>query len=234
MKTLDINCLGYAVKADLYEGDEKGPVVISLIGRTSRRKKQHYIDFSERMAIEQGATSLVFDYSGHGDSPFSIEDISPAQHFIEVVNAFDWLKQQYPDKEMIVIGSSYGGFLATQLTKYRQFSKLILRAPAIYLPSNFYTKQKDEDRDATIALRRDAEKLATHPLLARASEFGGNALLVVHEDDERIPAETTDAYAKAFKADVIVEHGFTHSLDDATPEQVTAYFEDIYGWITSH
>lgn len=234
MKTLDIDCLGYTVKADLYDGDEKGSILLSLIGRTSRRKKQHYIDFSERMAAEQGATSLVFDYSGHGDSPFNIQDISPAQHFMEVINAFDWLKEQYPDREIIVIGSSYGGFLATQLTNYRKFNKLILRAPAIYLPSDFYTKQKDEDRDVTMAFRRDAEKLTTHPLLARASKFEGDVLLVVHENDEHIPMETTDAYAKSFKAEVILEHGFTHSLDDATPEQVIEYFEDIYGWLASH
>ncbi|MDB5166449.1 MAG: alpha/beta hydrolase [Candidatus Saccharibacteria bacterium] len=233
MKTLDIDCLGYSVKTDVYEGSE-GPIILSLIGRTSNRKKQAYVDFSERMVREQGAVSVVFDYSGHGDSPFDIADISPAQHFLEVINVFDWMKSEYPDRKVIVIGSSYGGFLATQLTKYRTFDTLVLRAPAIYRPSDFYTKQKDEDKDATMAFRQDADRLSTHPLLARASRFDGGVLLVVHENDENVPKETTNAYAKAFGADVITEHGFSHSLNDATPEQVAAYFEDIYGWLASH
>ncbi len=218
----------------MYEGDGSGPLVLLLIGRTSSRKKQHYVDFATRMAIERQATSVVFDYIGHGDSPFDIEEICPAQHFLEVIEVFDWMQQQYPGREIIAIGSSYGGFLATQLTKYRKFDKLILRAPAIYRPSDFYTKKKDEDCEATDEFRHDVQRLGVHPLLTRASKFEGNVLLVVHENDTVIPRETTDAYAKAFNADVIVEPGLTHSLNDATPDQITKYFDDIFNWISSH
>lgn len=231
MREFDVPCIGYTVRADLYKSAGHGPVVLNLIGRTSNRKKQHYVDFSNRMAIEKDATSLVFDYSGHGDSPFDFKDLSPAQHFLEVVNVFDWLKKEYPSKEFIVVGSSYGGFMATQLTKYRKFNKLILRAPAIYKPSDFYTRAGDEDKVATDTLRKDKVALAKHPLLARASSFKGETLLVVHENDEIIHKPTTDAYANAFNSDVIIESDISHSLDSATPEQVLKYFDDIIKWI---
>lgn len=220
------------VKADIYESTIDGPILLSLIGRTSNRKKQHYIDFSRKVAEGRNITSVVFDYSGHGDSPFDIEDIRPAQHFLEVIEVFDWMQGQYPGREFIVIGSSYGGFLATQLTKYRTFDRLVLRAPAIYRPSDFYTCKKDEDTAATMAFRKDVVMLAEHPLLSRASKFTGKVLVVVHENDEFIPRTTTAAYAKAFSADVIVKPGLSHSLDDATPEQVGVYFNDIYDWLT--
>lgn len=160
-KTLDIDCTGYSVKADIYEGSENGAMLLSLIGRTSKRTKQRYYDFLPRLANELGITTVIFDYTGHGDSPFDIEDLSPAQHFLEVVKVFDWIKQNYPDRQVFVIGSSYGGFLATQLTKYRHFDGLVLRAPAIYKPSDFYTLKRDEDREATQSFRRDKEALAT-------------------------------------------------------------------------
>lgn len=232
MKTFDIQCLGYSVKADIYEGQNDGPVLLNLIGRTSNRRKPHYVNFSKRLADELGVTSLVFDYSGHGDSPFELNDIRPAEHFLEVINAFDWLKQGFPNRKIIVIGSSYGGFMATQLTKYGKFDQLILRAPAIYRPQDFYTKIGDWDHSAIDVLRKDSEELLKHPLLARASDFEGKVLLVVHTNDEIIHKETTDAYAKTFRADVISEV-VSHSLDDATPQQIEAYFNDIYGWLSS-
>ena len=230
-KTLDIDCTGYSVKADVYEGSDKGAVLLSLIGRTSKRTKQRYYDFLPRLANELGITTVIFDYTGHGDSPFDIEDLSPAQHFLEVVKVFDWIKQNYPNRQVFVIGSSYGGFLATQLTKYRHFDGLVLRAPAIYKPSDFYTLKKDEDREATQSFRRDKEALAAHPLLARASKFEGKVLLVVHENDEQIPKETTDAYANAFKPEVILVKGVSHSLDNVTEQQVDDYNQRIFDWL---
>src|SRR4051812_26199589 len=127
--TTDIQCVSYAVKADIYEGNEDGAILLSLIGRTSKRTKQRYYDFLPRLSKELGITTIIFDYTGHGDSPFDIEELSPAQHFLEVITVFDWIKKNYPRREVFVIGSSYGGFLATQLTKYRKFDGLILRAP---------------------------------------------------------------------------------------------------------
>lgn len=229
--TTDIQCVGYAVKADIYKGSDEGAVLLSLIGRTSKRTKQRYYDFLPRLSKELGITTVIFDYTGHGDSPFDIEDLSPAQHFLEVVTVFDWIKEKYPNRKIFVIGSSYGGFLATQLTKYRKFDGLVLRAPAIYRPSDFYTLKKNEDRDATQAFRRDVEALSMHPLLARASKFEGKVLLVVHEKDEQIPKETTDAYANAFKPEVILVQGVTHSLDNVTQQQVDDYNQRIFDWL---
>ncbi len=232
--TTDIDCVGYAVKADIYEGGEGGAVLLSLIGRTSRRTKQRYYDFLPRLAKELGITSVIFDYTGHGDSPFNIEDLSPAQHFLEVITVFDWIKARYPNRQLLMIGSSYGGFLATQLTKYRRFDGLILRAPAIYKPSAFYTLMKDEDRGGTQAFRRDVEALAKHPLLACASQFEGKVLPVVHENDEQIPRETTDAYANAFKPEVVLVKGVTHSLDNVTEQQAADYNQTIFDWLAAN
>ena len=229
--TTDIECKGYAVKAAIYEGSKDGVVLLSLIGRTSRRTKKHYQNLLPRLAEDLGITSVIFDYSGHGDSPFNIEETSPAQHFLEVVTVFDWIKEKYPNRKVFVIGSSYGGFLATQLTKYRKFDGLILRAPAIYKPSEFYTLMKNEDREGTQTFRRDVEALKTHPLLARASEFTGKVLLVVHEHDEEIPRETTDAYANAFSPEIVLIKGITHSLDNATEKQITDYNQKIFEWL---
>ena len=231
MRTIDLSCVGYSVKTDIYNESGTGPVVLALIGRTSYRKKKRYGELGDKLAERLNATTVVFDYTGHGDSPFNIEDLSPAQHFLEVVTVFDWIVKEYPDRPVVVIGSSYGGFQATQLTKYRKFNGLILRAPAIYKPNAFYTLKKNEDTEATQLFRRDVEALAKHPLLARASSFSGKVMLIVHENDEQIPKETTDAYANAFHPKLYVAEGFPHSLDTVEDVKVEAYNQKMSDWI---
>lgn len=233
--TLRIDCAGYAVKADWYEGENTDEIVLSLIGWTSNRKK--YSDILSSIVQNTGMSALVFDYSGHGDSPFDVEKTRPAQHFLEVICVFDWLKERYPNAKIVVMGTSYGGYLATQLTKYRDFYKLILRVPAIYKPEDFYTLNGEINSDAgwtaKDAFRRDTDALAKHPLLVRASSFKGKTLVIVHELDEQVPTETTDAYIAAFKAETYIAKGFPHSTGDVPQSQKLEYQDAINEWLLS-
>lgn len=231
--SFDIQCAGYSVKADWYESANINEIILSLIGWTSNRKS--YSDILSAVCEKTGKSALVFDYSGHGDSPFDVNSTRPAQHFLEVIYAFDWLKEKYPNAKITVMGTSYGGYLAVQLTKYRLFDNLILRAPAIHRPADFYTLNgtlhSDKARAAKGAYRQDAKALAEHPLLARASSFKGKTLVVVHEHDAQIPRETTDAYIKAFNAEVYIAKGFPHSIHDQPKGKINEYQDAIIQWL---
>lgn len=236
IKHFEIACTGYSIAADWYEGDDNN-ILLVLPGYTS--SKDHQTEFTTAVTEKTGMSALVIDYSGHGESPFELKDTRPAQHFLEVIYAFDWLKDTYPGAKISVAGSSYGSFLATQLTKYREFEKLVLRAPAIYKPQAFYdlwsVRLNDEEnyRIASEEYRRDAEALAKHPLLARASKFEGKTLVVVHENDELVPRETTDAYIKAFNADSFIAKGFIHGVRQSpvSSEQIASYQNRIAEWL---
>lgn len=234
-KTIQIKCSGYSVYADWYPGKDKGRILLALIGLPSNRK--NYGDILSAIVDKTGMSALVFEYSGLGDSPFIFEETRPAQHFLEVIYVFDWLSEKYPDAKISVMGTSYGGYLATQLTKYRNFDRLILRVPAIYTPSDFYSLNGKINSEsgwaAKDAYRRNAEELAKHPLLARASSFKGKSLVVVHSKDEQIPPETTNAYIKAFNSDVYVAEGFPHSPADMSRQQIVDYQNHIGEWLLS-
>lgn len=228
-KNLEIPLVAYNLAATLHTSAQPSKhILLSLIGFTAT--KERYSDFLDTFANELGITSLVFDYSGHGESPFLLEKITPAQHFLEVITVFDWLKEQYADHTVTVMGSSYGGYLATQLTKYRTFENLILRAPAIYKPQDFYTTWANLDRNQK-SIRENPAALAEHPLLKRASKFSGNTLVVVHENDEMVPAPTTDAYQQAFGADTYMATGFPHGLMQVPAAQQTIYKQAIIDWL---
>ncbi len=46
-----------------------------------------------------------------------------------------------------------------------------------------------------------------------------------------IPKETTDAYAHAFDPKLVTIEGLSHSLDDATDEQISEYYKVLYDWL---
>lgn len=230
MKAKSIDCTGYSVEADIYGGPSNNRVVLSLIGYQS--SKATYGDLCQSIVKGTGSTVVVFDYSGHGDSFVDLMDTRPAQHLNEVVCVFDWIKDAYPESRITVMGASYGGFLAGHLARWREFDSMILRAPAIYAPDHFYHRQQDIDRNWTNRVfRRDESLLADHEMLQRLKNFSGKSLVIVHECDEVVPAQTTDAYIAVLNADVFVAKDQPHSIRDATKDDIDAYQNAISNWI---
>lgn len=228
MNKIAINCIGYNIAADWYEGTSDEMLLV-LVGFTSNKSK--YQDFVQTLVSDAGMSALVVDYSGHGESPFELDELTPAQHFLEVITAFDWLKNLYPNKKINVMGTSYGGFLATQLTKYRSFNKLVLRVPALYPPEDFYTKWGDNSDVHRKEYRERYSDDIGHPLLRRVSKFGGKTFVVIHEKDELCPENTTTAFAEAFSADVWRVPGFAHGIGNKTQDELRTYYNKIADWL---
>lgn len=229
MKKVEINCVAYSIAADLYEnGTDK--IMLVLPGWTS--SKASYESLVSFIVEEANASALVIDYTGHGESPFDAMEIRPAQHFLEVIAALDWVKENYPDAQVSIMGTSYGGYMAVQLTKYRDFENLVLRVPAILAPRSFYSLNKNIDRQHERELRKDQAYLNTHPLLARASKFEGRTLVLWHELDESVPKETTDKYIEIFQADSYLAKGWPHVFKSDAPEsEQLAYKKAITDWL---
>lgn len=237
MKTVQITCTGYTIFADWYESNNKDVILVVLPGYNRTRASQK--DFTDAIVSQTGMSALVIEYSGHGDSPFELKDTRPAQHFLEVICAFDWVQDMHTDAKILVAGSSYGGYLAALLTNYRKFEKLVLRAPAIYEPAAFYTPwasriaDPESSRTNNEEYRKDIDALSKHPLLAIASSFAGQTLVVVHKNDEVVPRQTTDAYIKAFKADSFVAEGFSHGVGNSfvSQQRIRHYQSRIADWL---
>jgi pimeloyl-ACP methyl ester carboxylesterase len=237
-KAFEIMCAGYSIMADWYEGKSTYHVILVLNGFTSSRSRQAV--FTDFMVGGRGASALTIDYTGHGESPFDLKNTRPAQHVLEVVYAFDWIKTNYPNAKITVIGNSYGSFLAAHLTHCRSFENLVLRAPAIYKPESLYDlwsiRFNDEDkyRLSIQQYRTNSTELGSSPLLAtKDSPFQGRVLVVVHENDEVVPRQTSDAYIEAFNADSFIAEGFNHAVSQSniSDAQLNSYHEQISNWL---
>lgn len=237
-KTLQIECTSYSIAADWYDGISADNVLLILPGFTSSKARQQ--DLTQYIVDATGASALVIDYSGHGESPFDVKDTRPAQHVLEVVTTYDWIKSHYPNSRIKVIGNSYGSFLAAHLAMYRYIEVLVLRAPAIYKPAALYDEwsvrfeQADDYRREITDYRNDSDALSQHPILAkRTMPMPKHVLVVAHELDETIPATTSSSFVDAFGADSIVAPGFSHAvrLSNVSEAQVIAYQKHIADWL---
>ncbi|MFT4532473.1 MAG: pimeloyl-ACP methyl ester carboxylesterase [Candidatus Saccharimonadales bacterium] len=232
-REIEIPCVGYKIKADLYEGETTDRVMLFLIGFTS--SKASYEPLVTALVKKTGLSALVLDYGGHGESPFNLEDLTQSQNFSESVIAFDWIRNSYPDSKITVIGTSYGGYHASLLAGYREFDQLVLRVPGIYPWHNFYTKWSDmESVEEHRRHRQDPELVSKHPLLLEASrKFSGRTLVLTHENDDVCPKVSTDEFTKLFNANTWVANDFGHSFTSSNPtkEQGEEYQAAIADWI---
>lgn len=229
MKNIQIPCVCYSIRADWYEG-EKDEVLLVLPGWKSSKAK--YVNMVESIVEQTDMSVLVIDYSGHGESPFELDDLTPAHNFLEVVTAFDWIQENHSGKKITVMGTSYGGFMTAQLAKYRKFDRAIFRVPALYPPEAFYTKWGEVGPNHYQDYR-SKENLSLHPVLTRAKGVKGKSLVVTHELDEVCPPNTTDPFISNFEAEHWVIPGFKHGFHEsgATEEQMQKQYDKLSDWL---
>lgn len=230
-ESVNIDCTGYQIAADWYE-QEGDRALLVLPGFTSNKK--NYEQLVEATLSEVETSTLVIDYSGHGESPFDIEDITIAENFSEVVRAYDWIRDNHPQKKIDVLGTSYGGYFAAKLSTVRSISKLVLRVPANYDPKDEFTPWRNMDREKIRnEFRADPKNFKSHPVLAYGSEFEGQTYVLTHELDEACPKTSTDPYIKAFRAKTWEAKGFKHSVSvtNPSPEQMRAYQKVLITWL---
>ncbi len=230
-KQISIPCPGYKIEADWHEGTTNQKIILTFVGFGSSKKSN--FDFMAKLVDMTGMSALVVDFSGHGESPFDVDDTTPAQHLLEATKAYDWIHDNYADSDIYVMGTSYGGFIAACLSRFRSVEKLILRTPAIYEPSSFYTEHRLIDKILVREYRKNIESLEKHPIFLQPPVKNVSTLLVVHGEDKSVPTETTNVYASAFDAQVYVAKGFAHAFrDPANPQEgVPAYYDALASWL---
>jgi len=86
-----------------------------------------------------GCVCLTFDLRGHAQTRLQFETVSRADNLQDVLSAYDTLvRRRHVDPAAIaVVGSSYGGYLASILSSMRAVKWLALRAPALYIDSGW-------------------------------------------------------------------------------------------------
>src|SRR5215213_3992744 len=117
-------------------------------------RQQYLVRAREIAAL--GCICLTFDMYGHASTSDYLTKVTREDNLRDVVAAYDLLAANpHVDKSCIgVVGSSYGGYLATILTEVCSVRWLALRVPALYLDEDWETPKHLLNKDRIASYRK--------------------------------------------------------------------------------
>jgi uncharacterized protein len=171
-----------------------------------------------------GCVCLTFDLRGHAERGSEYATVTREQNLHDVVAAYDTLvRRRHIDTQAIaVVGSSYGGYLASILSAVRAVKWLALRAPALYYDDGWDTPKLQLHKDHDLrAYRRTVVPVASNRALQATHAFEGDLLLIESEHDDMVPRTTLASYREAarntrsltYRCIAGADHGLTSERD---------------------
>ena len=181
--------------------------------------QEHYLARAREIAA-LGCICLTFDLRGHARTEPQHETVSREDNLRDLVAAYDVLaRHPAVDADAIaVVGSSYGGYLATILSSARPVRWLGLRVPALYKDEDWDLPKRRLDREELAAYRRRPVDAADNRALGACAAFRGDVLIVESEHDDVVPhqviANYLAAFAQAHSLTYRVIEGADHGLSE--------------------
>jgi len=185
-----------------------------------------------------GCVCLTFDLRGHGSHAGALDQqrtVTRAHNLADVIAAYDRLAGHpaIGNAGIVVIGSSYGGYLAALLSQLRPVRWLALRVPALYWDHDWDLPKYLIDRERLKAYRRTLQMPGDNRALAACAEFRGDVLIVESEHDDYVPHTTIVSYRDAFER----AHSLTHRVIDGADHALSneadqsAYTSLLTSWV---
>ena len=195
--------------------------------------QQRDLDRARQIAA-LGCICLTFDMRGHVRTEAMRQSVTRGQNLRDVLAAYDHLAHQpHVDPEAIlVVGASYGGYLAAILSSLRTVQWLALRVPALYMDSDWDTPKRALDRKALHAYRSRVLDPDDNRALRACQAFRGDVLIVESEHDRLVPPQTIvsyrDAFCRVHSLTYRLVDGADHALSSAQCQR--AYTSMLLGW----
>lgn len=182
-----------------------------------------------------GCICLTFDLRGHARDKAHRDTVTREDNLNDMLAAYDLLTGHpaVDASAVALVGSSYGGYLATVLSALRPVRWMALRAPALYKDADWLVSKQHLDRKEIAHYRSLKLPADSNRALAASAIFEGDVLLVESELDHIVPHPTIENYRAAFlrtrSMTYRVIEGADHSL--AKPEWSEAYTAMLVNWM---
>lgn len=213
---------------DHYQYDRNIGYTLVFVGFSSSKERNAYLaDALYRYAKTNVA---IVDFTGHGESSGELEATRPCEHIQQAVAIYDTINATIGSCTS-VFGTSYGGYIAAHLARYRPIDTLVLRTPALYPDDLLYTQHQLIDKQAMRTYRSCPEKIAQNTIF-KPINLPRKTVVIKHSNDDSVPAETIDAYVTSHSAQLVVAHGYQHAYrhpsNPQTAHAAERYFKAIY------
>lgn len=147
-----------------------------------------------------GCVCLTFNLRGHAETRPQYETVTRENNLRDVLAAYDLLAQRrhVDPGQIAVIGSSYGGYLGAILSSLRPVRWLGLRAPALYIDTDWEVPKLQLHRDQDLkTYRQHLVAASENKALKACHAYDGDVLLVESEHDSIVPQTVLSSYRAA-------------------------------------
>lgn len=229
----EIAVAGQTVAGTVLTPEPKVPGLLFVHGWGGSQEQD--LERAQAMAA-LGYVCLTFDLRGHALTEAQHYTVTREDNLQDLVAAYDALAREplVDTAAIAVVGSSYGGYLATLLTTIRSVRWLALRVPALYRDEEWDKPKRALDREEIAEYRRGVVLSTENRALAACSGFRGDVLIVESEHDELVPHQTILSYVKAFSRTRSLTYrvidGADHALSDESCRK--SYSSVLTGWAT--
>lgn len=185
-----------------------------------------------RMSKTSALPFAALNYAGHGNNPTPLEKATRAQQLEEVLTVYDELAKRFT--KIVVIGGSFGGYMAALLANERQPKVIVLRAPAQYNDDEFELPLRETShgrKDREMYLYRQAiDSNFTNKAVEGIKNFSGDVYVIENEEDKVVNRSIPQSYYNAARhGNYIVIPGLKHS--PKLMSNSSEYYEVIEKWI---
>ena len=191
-----------------------------------------------RTAAGLGCACLTFDLRGDARDIGRSNTVTREENMRDLVAAYDHLAalRGVDPGGIAVVGTSYGGYLATLLTGMREVRWLALHAPAIYKDEDWDKPKRSLNADPDLMRYRRSELPPGegNRALKASAAFRGDVLLVQSEHDDFVPPAVVANYKASFRKAHSLTSRMIHGADHALTgdEAQAAYSKLLTDWIT--
>lgn len=182
-----------------------------------------------------GCVCFTFDLRGHARHDENRNRVTRAEGLADAIGAYDFLVSQpgVDTSAIAVVGTSYGGYLATLLTAERPVAWLALRVPALYPDSDWDVPKAMLDRTEINRYRSHFRSGKEDRALAACERFAGDVLIVESEFDDYVPHAAISSYMASFRHSRSLNYrvlkGADHALQDE--KQRKTYNTLLINWV---
>ncbi len=207
----------------------ESPIVVVLGGGSNISFKDPVHGDVDLRLLKIGASSLVFDYRGVGDSARLLPETSLDTRLEDTLAAIQMVEKRFPEREVYLMGISMGADVAVRASEVTRVDGLILVAPMAY-PEDVRSIPFGPDMKIVKSNRIAGLRSPEFNTLER---FGGAILLAYPRLDDIVPHELLEKYhatVEKKRGDVLVlettEHIFLRNPDEVHSKDA------FYSWLS--
>jgi pimeloyl-ACP methyl ester carboxylesterase len=222
-----------SIAGTLVAPDVLVPGVMLVHGWDGSQKQ--YIERAHQIAA-LGCICLTFDLRGHANDRAERETVTREDSLNDMLAAYDLLvgHPAVDPASVLVVGTSYGAYLAAVLSAMRPVRWLALRAPALYKDEDWMVSKIKLNRKEVAAYRSRSIEPKSNRALAASVQFQGDVLLVESENDDVVPHQVLENYRAAFLHTQSMTYRVISDADHALTrtEWKESYTGILVNWVT--